>query len=47
MLEPSDFTLLFFDSPDPKRLREKVMPIRRFLDGALPMPTPLYGLNYV
>jgi len=47
MLEPSEVTLLFFDSSDEKRSREKIAPIRRFLSGALPMPTPIYGLNYV
>ncbi|MCX8171790.1 MAG: hypothetical protein N3E47_07540, partial [Candidatus Bathyarchaeota archaeon] len=47
MLELSDITLLFLDSPDAKRPREKITPIKRFLSGALPIPTPLYGLNYI
>lgn len=47
ILEPSDITLLFFDSPDERRPREKIAPIRRFFSGALPIPTPVYGLNYI
>lgn len=46
-LEKSEFTLLFFDSPEKERPREKIEPIRKFLGEALPMPTPIYGLNYI
>jgi hypothetical protein len=47
VLEPSDFTSLFFGSPEKERNREKIKPIMNLLGEALPMPTPAYGLNYI
>jgi predicted acetyltransferase len=47
VLELADFTLLFFGSPEKERNREKIKPIMKLLSEALPMPTPVYGINYI
>ncbi|MBS7653681.1 MAG: GNAT family N-acetyltransferase [Candidatus Bathyarchaeia archaeon] len=47
ILEPADFTLLFFNSPENERSRVKIEPIMKLLSGALPLPTPVYGINYI
>lgn len=47
ILEPADFTLLFFNSPENERSRVKLEPIMKILSEALPLPTPVYGINYI
>ncbi|MBS7634352.1 GNAT family N-acetyltransferase [Candidatus Bathyarchaeota archaeon] len=47
ILEPTDFTLLFFNSPEKERSRVKIEPIMKLLSEALPLPTPVYGINYI
>mgnify|MGYP000035218027 CR=1 FL=1 len=49
--DPQVLTLLFFGSPEkikfPRRIKLEIKPIPEYLSDVLPLPTPIYGLNYI
>ncbi|MEM2922097.1 MAG: GNAT family N-acetyltransferase, partial [Candidatus Bathyarchaeia archaeon] len=46
-IDSNDLTFLFFGSPEQSQPKDDLKPILDFLDKAVPMPTPIYGMNFI